>query len=188
MWPETVTVVPLWTASDACASWTAVSAEVPSGNVMTATSPGRMSGVTFSEVSLPQQTPPGWLTSNATSVPDTTALADPMTVPPRLISTVAVSPAWSAKPSTEMKSRSGKTTRLSGNAGTAAVATITPTVAVAASDAPASAAASRATRRRSGRPVPVAVDEDLRMNPPTDVRASAEGSEVLGRETTVPRS
>jgi hypothetical protein len=30
-------------------------------------SPGRMSGVTFRPVSLPQQTPPGWLTSNATS-------------------------------------------------------------------------------------------------------------------------
>src|SRR4029453_9178023 len=90
------------------------------GKVMDTTSPGRMSGVTFRLVPAPQHTPPGWLTSNATSVPDTTALADPMTPDPGLVtSSVAVSPAWPENPSTDTKSRSGKTIRLSGKFGTA---------------------------------------------------------------------
>ena len=96
--PVTVSVVPV---SDM--SWVTVADEVvvsscePSGNVMETTSPAWMSGVTSSVVPAPQQTPPGWLTSNATSVPETTALAEPITpTPGRVTSSVAVSPAWSA--------------------------------------------------------------------------------------------
>ena len=126
-----------------------VSSCEPSGKVMETTSPAWMSGVTSSVVPAPQQTPPGWLTSKATSVPETTALADPITVPPRVTSRVAVSPAWAEYPSIETKSRSGNTTTLLGKTGTAADAAGTFTSMLAARPAVVpTPSAMRAARRR----------------------------------------
>ena len=95
-------------------------------NAIDATSPGWMSGVMFKSVPAPQHTPPGSLTTNATSPSATTAWALPMTVPPRMILSVAVSPRWFWMPCTATASRPGKTTRLSGNSGTAAYAPAAP--------------------------------------------------------------
>ena len=99
MWPLTVRVVGLVSTdlSDTKASCTVVSPAVVPGGVsgkrMLMLSPGRMSGVTARLVPLPQQTPPGWFTSKATSPPDTTACADPtIPTPARCTSNVAVSP------------------------------------------------------------------------------------------------
>jgi len=57
-------------------------------------SPGRMSGVTLRPVPAPQQYPPGWLISKATSPSSTVPLAEPMTWPLRVTSTSASSPMW----------------------------------------------------------------------------------------------
>ena len=124
MVPSTVIVVPFWVMSFVTvADEVVVSSCEPSGKVTLTMSPALMSGVTSKEVPAPQQTPPGWFTSKATSVPETTALAEPMTPVPGLVtSIVAVSPACSAYPSMETKSRSGKTTTLFGKTGTAAEA------------------------------------------------------------------
>ncbi len=93
--PFTVTVLPVRVMSPVTvAEDVVVDSLVPSGNLMVTTSPAWMSGVTFSAVPAPQQTPPGWLTSKATPLSDTRAWADPMTpTPGRDTSSVAVSPA-----------------------------------------------------------------------------------------------
>ena len=123
MVPATRTVVTSTrTMSLAAADEVVVSSVFPSGKVIETTSPAWMSGVTSSPVPAPQHAPPGWLISNATSVPDTRTLAEPMTVEPRFTWTSASSPAYRSYPSTETKSRSGKTTTLSGKDGTTAPA------------------------------------------------------------------
>src|SRR6476659_474437 len=77
-----------------------------------------MSGVTLSPVPSPQQIPPGWLTSKATSPPETTPIAEPTTpTPGRVTSILPDWPTWSAKPSTVMKLRFGQIIKLSGNCG-----------------------------------------------------------------------
>jgi hypothetical protein len=130
-------------------------------------SPGRMSGVTLRSVPAPQQAPPGWLTSKATSPSWTTALAEPMTWPARVTSSRAVSPMRLWKPSTVMKSRSGKTTRLSGKAGTAAEATSAPVASGARPPARTTAAAARLLRpnrnKRFGLDIPRVIRLVLRM-------------------------
>ena len=70
----------------------------------------------------PSSTPPGWLTSNATSPASTTPCAEPTTWgrgAPRRSRSGRRGP---GSPRSVTKSRSGKTTRLSGNVGTAAAA------------------------------------------------------------------
>src|SRR3954468_19862124 len=72
------------------------------------------------------------------------------------------------------KSRSGKTTTLSGNVGTtAAEATIAPTVASDATPPSAAAVVRRVKRRRPSRPPPIGdLNRDLRILPPRERRTS----------------
>ena len=91
-----VSVFPLSVGvASTAASCTVVSpASWPSNEIETL-SPALMSGVTCRFVPAPQQAPPGWLTSNATSPSATTASAEPMTCPARVTFSSAVSPMWS---------------------------------------------------------------------------------------------